>query len=60
MSETYVIQLTLEDDEVDWEVFVVHKNNERESIDRAASAGYDDAVFDAARALRPFMPEVLL
>jgi hypothetical protein len=59
MAETYIVQLNVEDDEVDWEVYGVDKNGIWESLEAGTSAVYGDALSDASRVLKPFMPEWL-
>jgi hypothetical protein len=59
MAETYMVQLVVEDDEVDWEVYTIDKRGIWESIDRGVAAVYGDALTDASRILHPFMPEWL-
>jgi hypothetical protein len=59
MAQTYMIQLVIESDEVDWEVFAIDKNNVWESIDNATAAVLGDAIFDAGLVLKPFVPEWL-
>jgi hypothetical protein len=59
MGETYMVELTIEGDEIDWAVFYVDKNNVWESIETGTSAVYGDALFDAGKVLHDFMPEHL-
>jgi hypothetical protein len=54
-----MIQLVVEADEVDWEVFAIDKKNVWESLDHSTAAVLSDAVYDAGRILEPFMPEWL-
>jgi hypothetical protein len=54
-----MVQLNLEGDEVDWEVFAIDKRGIWESLDRGCAAVYGDALCDADRVLKPFMPEWL-
>jgi hypothetical protein len=59
MGETYMVELTLEGDEIDWTVFYVDKSNVWEAIDTGTSAVYGDALLDAGRVLADFMPDHL-
>jgi hypothetical protein len=59
MAEQYVVELNVEGDEVDWEVFAIPRSGVWESLDRGVAAVYGDALVDAGRVLRPLMPEVL-
>jgi len=59
VAETYIVQLTVEQDEVDWEVYAVGKRGIWESLDRGCAAVYGDAMLDASMTLKPFMPEWL-
>jgi hypothetical protein len=59
VAETYIVQLNVEDDEVDWEVYAIDKRGIWESVEAGCAAVYGDALTDASRVLRPFMPEWL-
>lgn len=59
MAETYIVQFTVEDDEIDWEVYAIDKRGIWESLERGCSAVMGDAVHDSGRVLYPFMPEWL-
>jgi hypothetical protein len=59
VAQTYMIQLVVEADEVDWEVFAIDKQNVWESLEHSTAAVLCDAVYDAGRVLEPFMPEWL-
>jgi hypothetical protein len=59
MAETYMVQLNVERDEVDWEVFSVPKSGVWESLVRGSSAVLGDALVEADMVLRPFVPEEL-
>jgi hypothetical protein len=59
VAETYMVQLTVEDDEVDWELFAIDKRGIWESVDRGCAAVYSDALLEASMTLKPFMPEWL-
>jgi hypothetical protein len=59
MAQIYMVELTVEKDEVDWQVYGVDRNGIWELLHRGVSAVYGDALHEADQVLRPFMPEVL-